>query len=196
MVGDGTREVNHFRAPVLVTYGERRTKSSKLIQTFETKQTLLTKGPRRSTFPGMPAHRARKLDPFAVARSILRPHLYVGLLDAAATTGYLPHLDRFGRLDPNVPMTPLDSDQRLLALKYLTDKSLATPKAEEGEARLDLDTALRDLRALTAGELSALSGSTTDVDPADIADANPLAAAPAPGPSGAPGAGPPDPSPT
>lgn len=128
-----------------------------------------------------------------VARSLLRPHLYVGLLDAVATTGFMPTLDRFGRLDPNFPAQAVDADQRLATLRFLTDKSLATPKADEGAPTVDLDTALKDLRALSASELTALSApETSDADELivlDETDANPLAVAPAPAPSRPAGAG-------
>lgn len=137
-------------------------------------------------YPPRMAKARRRLDPFAIARSILRPHLYVGLLDAAATTGYMPTLDRFGKLDPNHPAVAIDMDQRLATLRFLTDKSLATPKADEGAPVLDLDQAIADLRALTAVELTALSN-TSEVDINELvviddeAEPNPLAVAPAAG---------------
>lgn len=128
----------------------------------------------------MPPRRGRKLDPFLIARSLLRPHLYVAMLDAAATTGYIPQLDRFGRVDPHQPARRVDIEDQLATLRFLTDKSLATPKAEEGQAVLGLDDALKDLRALSATELAALSAQDADaselivIAEPDEADANPL----------------------
>lgn len=140
----------------------------------------------------MAARRGRKLDPFLIARSLLRPHLYVAMLDAAATTGYIPQLDRFGRVDPHQPARRVDIEDQLATLRFLTDKSLATPKAEEGQATLSLDDAMKDLRALSASELAALSAQDVDaselivITEPDEADANPLVP-PSAGPAGGQG---------
>lgn len=104
----------------------------------------------------------------------LRPDKYLFLLDQAALTGFIPKLDFYG--NPIVDDRPdyLDPAERLKVLKFLIDKVLPSPKAQDPPPPIDVDALVQDpteVRKLSTAQLVEVARrnqefrDATDTDP-------------------------------
>lgn len=110
----------------------------------------------------------------------LRPSAYAFLLDQAATTGFVPRLDQFGRPVPTDTGDMLPPQDRLKTLQYLLDKVLPAAKAVEQHSPLDplLAATPGEVDRLTSAELVTLANGPDDGQEADTIEAEFMAAGP------------------
>lgn len=107
------------------------------------------------------------------AASFLRPEAYAFLLDQAATTGYLPRLDRFGRPILDDQRDELAPKERVQLLEHLLEKTLPAAKAAPPEQHIDPFEILEnpgDLQTMTGDALARLAQGTPQINPDDVVD--------------------------
>ena len=128
--------------------------------------------------PGQMSLRQRRQfrqDPEAL-RQLLPLKQYLFLLHQAATTGWLPKLNSFGRPIPvdgkDVLQCFVPAKERLTALEFLVDKAMPDIKAEQTERKTNSDllaAAPTDARYLTTASLhAAATASDHDGEPREV----------------------------
>lgn len=128
--------------------------------------------------PGQMSLRQRRQfrqDPEAL-RQLLPLKQYLFLLHQAATTGWLPKLNGFGRPIPvsqnDVHQCLVQPKERLACLQYLTDKAMPDVKADTIEKKTNSDllaAAPSDARYLTTASLhAAANAGDHDGEPREV----------------------------